>query len=324
MTAYDRPGFAATEVASRSEVLRRLEIAVTRRLDGLGSGAHATAHLGPGSERAGARRYDAGDDARLIDWNLTARAGEAWVRRTEDERSLDLWIVADRSASLDFGTIGSEKRDLVLASVAAFGLEHVGGGNRVGVLACGGRALVQRPPRAGKPAVMSALSVVHSTPRADGPPAAGADLAAALRRVAATARLRSRVVVVSDLLDRSDWADGLRLLAMRHDVLVVQVGDPRELALPDVGIVPVADAETGRRRFVDTRDADLRSRYAAAAAEREARVTAAVRGSGATHLRLSTDRDWLGDVVRFAVRHKGIRPLNPGATTRRPLVPTRG
>lgn len=321
MSAAARPGFSTAEVATRSEVLRRLEIEVTRRLDGLGSGPHATVHLGPGSERAGARRYDAGDDARTIDWNLTARMGEAHVRRTEDERTLDLWIVVDRSASLDFGTIGSEKRDVALAAVAAFGLEHVGGGNRVGVLACGTDALVHRPPRAGKPAVMAALALVHSTPRAHGRPGTASDLAAALRWVATSARRRSRVVVVSDFLDSSEWSVGLRRLAMRHDVVAVQVTDPRELAVPDVGIVPVVDAETGRQRFVHTGDAALRRRYAEAAAERDTAVTAGVRSSGATHLQLSTDRDWLGDVVRFASRHKGIRASAGSLPSRRP-VPT--
>ncbi|MGD9954701.1 MAG: DUF58 domain-containing protein [Candidatus Nanopelagicales bacterium] len=324
MSAAARPGFSAAEVATRSEVLRRLEIEVTRRLDGLGSGPQATAHLGPGSERAGARRYDAGDDARTIDWNLTARSGEAHVRRTEDERTLDLWIVVDRSASLDFGTIGSEKRDVALAAVAAFGLEHLGGGNRVGVVVCGTDALVHRPPRTGKPAVMSALALVHSTPRAGGRPGRAADLASALRWVATSARRRSRVVVVSDFLDASAWDVGLRRLAMRHDVVAVQVTDPRELVMPDVGIVPVVDAESGRQRFVDTRDADLRRRYAEVAAARDAAVVSSVRGSGATHVRLSTDRDWLGDVVRFAMQHKGLRASSTSLSPRRTVTTTRG
>jgi uncharacterized protein (DUF58 family) len=168
---------------------------------------------------------------------------------------------------------------------------------------------------------MAALALVHSTPRAHGRPGTASDLAAALRWVATSARRRSRVVVVSDFLDSSEWSVGLRRLAMRHDVVAVQVTDPRELAVPDVGIVPVVDAETGRQRFVHTGDAALRRRYAEAAAERDTAVTAGVRSSGATHLQLSTDRDWLGDVVRFALRHKGIRASAGSLPSRRP-VPT--
>jgi len=130
--------------------------------------------------------------------------------------------------------------------------------------------------------------------------------------------------VVSDFLDASAWAVGLRRLAMRHDVVAVQITDPRELAVPDVGIVPVVDAETGRQRFVHTGDAALRRRYAEAAAARDAAVVSAVRGSGATHARLSTDRDWLGDVVQFAVRHKASRPSLTSRILRRPLSTSRG
>jgi uncharacterized protein (DUF58 family) len=171
---------------------------------------------------------------------------------------------------------------------------------------------------------MSALALVHGTPRTEGRPGSAADLDAALRWVASSAHRRSRVVVVSDFLDPSGWSVGLRRLAMRHEVIAVQVTDPRELAVPDVGIVPVVDAETGRQRFVHTGDASLRRRYAEAAEARDAAVTAGVRGSGATHVRLSTARDWLGDVVRFAVQHKGIRASVGSRSLRRPVSTTRG
>lgn len=325
MTSHPvRPGFAAPEVASRADVLRRLDLAVTRRLDGRMSGDHATTHLGPGSERAGARAYEPGDDARLIDWNLTARAGETFVRRTEDERSVDTWIVVDRSASLDFGTIGSEKRDVVLAAAAAFGLVHLGGGNRVGVVVCGGEKLAHRPARQGKPSFMAALAMLHDTERQSGPPAASATLASALRWVSGAVRMRSRVVVVSDFLEDDDWALHLRRLGLHHDVVAVQVSDPRELEMPDVGIVGVIDAETGRQRYVHTGSEALRARYAEAAAERQVQLVARIHGSGAEILRLSTGRDWLTDTVRFATSRRGIRAVS-GANRRataRPLAPT--
>jgi uncharacterized protein (DUF58 family) len=317
-----RPGFAAPEVASRADVLRRLDLAVTRRLEGRVSGDHATTHLGPGSERAGARAYEPGDDARLIDWNLTARAGETFVRRTEDERSIDTWIVVDRSASLDFGTIGSEKRDVVLAAAAAFGLVHLGGGNRVGLVVCGGERLVHRPARQGKPSFMAALALVHDTERQSAPPAEGATLAAALRWVSGAVRMRSRVVAVSDFLDADDWALHLRRLGLHHDVVAVHVSDPRELEMPDVGIVGVIDAETGRQRYVNTGSSALRSRYAAAAAERQAQAVALITASGAEFLPLSTSRDWLTDTVRFATARRGLRAAagaRTGALAARPV-----
>lgn len=326
MTTPARPGFAAPEVASRAEILRRLDLAVSRRLEGRMSGDHATTHLGPGSECAGARAYEPGDDARLIDWNLTARAGDTFVRRTEDERSVDTWIVVDRSASLDFGTIGSEKRDVVLAAAAAFGLVHLGGGNRVGIVICGGQKLVHHPARQGKPSYMAALAAVHDTPRQDGPPADGATLQAALRWVAGAVKLRSRVVVVSDFLEDGDWAGQLRRLSLHHDIIAVQVSDPRELDMPDVGIVAVIDAETGRQRYVHTGSAALRERYAAAAQARQEQVVGRIAASGAEILRLSTSRDWLTDTVRFATRRRGLNAaartdLRAASASRPLLVP---
>jgi uncharacterized protein (DUF58 family) len=297
----------ATDVAARSDVLRRLELELLRRLDGRVSGDYHTTSLGPGSERAGARAYEPGDDARLIDWNLTARQGETHVRRTEADREVETWIVADRSASLDFGTASSEKRDVVLAATAAFGMLRLSGSNRVGVVVAGTDRLVPRPARQGRAAFLAALSVVHGTERQAQGPTREADLGAALRWVTGAVRRRAQVVVVSDFLDTDRWERELRLLGLRHDVVCVHVSDPRELSLPDVGILGVVDPETGRQRYVQTRTPGLRQRYAEAAAARSARIRSTIHASGADYLHLSTDRDWLGDTVAFVTRRRTLR-----------------
>ena len=133
------PSASPTAVATKAAVLRRLELDLTRRLDGMVSGDYLTFTPGPGTDPAGARPYGPGDDARRIDWNLTARALSPHVRTTEADRELETFIVADRSASLDFGTAQREKREVVLASVAAFGFLTVRAGNRLGVLVVGRR-----------------------------------------------------------------------------------------------------------------------------------------------------------------------------------------
>jgi uncharacterized protein (DUF58 family) len=303
---------APTDAAARAVVLRRLELAVARRLDGREAGEHATTAYGPGSERAGARPYEAGDDARLVDWNLTARAGSVWVRQTEADRELETWVVADRSASLDFGTALGEKRDVVLGAVAAFGTLTVRSGDRLGVVVAGTDTVTHLPARRGRTAFLAALATVHATPRHDGPPAAGADLGAALRRLLVAQPSRSRVVVVSDFLGDAGWQDPLRALARRHDVVAVHVTDPRELELPAVGIFAVVDAETGRQRYVDS-SAALRARYAAAAAERHDGIRHDIERSGATYVHLSTDRDWLTDVVLFVTDRGRQRRSRPAA-----------
>jgi uncharacterized protein (DUF58 family) len=302
-----------TDAAARALVLRRLELAVARRLDGRETGEHATSAYGPGSERAGARPYEAGDDARLVDWNLTARSGSVWVRQTEADRDLETWVVADRSASLDFGTALGEKRDVVLGAVAAFGTLTVRAGDLLGLVVAGTDRLTHVPARRGRTALLAALATVHASPRGDGPPAPGADLGAALRRLLVAQPRRGRVVVVSDFLGDRGWLEPLRALARRHEVVAVHVTDPRELELPAVGVLAVVDTETGRQRYVESGSAQLRERYAAAAAERHRGITHDIERTGAAYVHLSTDRDWLTDVALFVTDRTRSRRARPAA-----------
>ncbi len=299
-----RRSATVTDQLGRAEVLRRLELQIVRRLDGRASGDHRTSAIGPGSERAGAREYQPGDDARRIDWNLTARSHAVHVRSTEADRELQTWVIADRSASLDFGTASAEKRDLVLGSAAAFGILTSRGGNRFGVTACGGPTLVNRPAATGRIPMLAALATIHDTPRVDSPPGPGADLASALDSVRRLQPRRGLVVVVSDFFDGSDWAGAIRRVALRHHVVAIQVVDPRELELPDVGLLSVVDPESGRLVHVRTGKSQLRERYAAAAAQRMQHISKSILVAGADHLVLRTDQDWLTSVVSYATARR--------------------
>lgn len=296
-------------------MLRRLELDVRHRLDGMLSGEHRTRAYGPGSERAGARRYEAGDDARLIDWALTARALDVHVRTTEADRELETWVVVDRSASLDFGTARCEKREVALAVTAAFGVLTTRAANRFGVVIAGGEKARALPARSGRTAFMAALSNVYDTPRLE-PGAAGSTLADALVQLRRTQVRRGQVVVVSDFLDPSDWQQPLRALALRHHVIAAHITDPRELELPDVGMLSVVDPETGRLLHVQTRSARLRERYGTAARERNDALVATLRAAGAEYLPLSTDRDWVLDTLRFVTGRRAR--VEPVGVVRRP------
>jgi hypothetical protein len=302
-----------SDVASRADVLRRLDLRIRRKIDGLSSGDNASHRIGPGSERANARQYAPGDDARLIDWNLTARSSETYVRQTEAEHELETWIVADRSASLDFGTTTCEKRDVVLGAAAAAGMLQLSGGNRIGVVMTGGSTLEHRPARQGRTAFTASLASIFDTPRYQQTPATGADLAAGLSWTAAAARRHGRVVVISDFLDSGNWATVIRRLTQRHEVLCVHVTDPREFELPNVGILGVIDTETGQQRYVNTSSRKFREQFRTAAAERSRNVEQSIRSAGATYLELSTERDWLGDMVNFVAgqRSPATRARNP-------------
>ncbi len=161
-------------LAAKAAFLRRLELDVTRRLDGIISGDYLTVASGPGTEPAGARLYSPGDDARRIDWCLTARSLSPHVRTTDADRELETWIVVDRSASLDFGTAQREKREVALAVVAAFGFLNSRAGNRLGVLIAGGEQLTRVPARSGRTAILAALSLLYDTPRRESGPGPGA------------------------------------------------------------------------------------------------------------------------------------------------------
>jgi uncharacterized protein (DUF58 family) len=305
--AISPPSAPPAEVAAKAAVLRRLELEVTRRLDGILTGDYVATAAGPGSERAGARQYEPGDDARRMDWNLTARALVPHVRTTDADREMETWIVADRSASLDFGTATCEKRDLVLAAAAAFGFLTARHGNRLGLLVAGGENVTRLRARSGRVPLMAALATLYDWPRLDRQPGSGADLATTLNRLDRSRHHRGQVVVVSDFLEPSAWPDSIARLVLRHELVAVHVTDPREFHLPAVGMLGVIDPETGRRLNVQTNSVALRARFEAAAAERYGQIRSAVIRSGADHLHLSTDRDWLIDFARFVATRNAHR-----------------
>ena len=294
--------------AEAAAVLRRLELTIRRRLDGLLQGNHLGLVPGPGSEAGESREYHAGDDVRRMDWPVTARTTVPHVRQTVADRELETWVVVDLSPSLDFGTARCEKRDLAIAAVAAVAHLTGRGGNRIGALVTTGETLRRIPARSGRAHTTTLLRELALTPRSER--GRRGDLAAALEGLRRPPRRRGFAVVVSDFLGDSsaapDWERPMRALAVRHDVLAVEVLDPVELGLPAVGLLTLVDPESGKLLEVQTGKRELRDRYAQAAAEQRAEIAAGLRRAGATHLQLRTDRDWLVDMVRFvAARRRG-------------------
>lgn len=281
--------------ASR-ELLRRLELDVRMRLDGLLHGDYRGLVPGHGSELGEARQYEPGDDVRRIDWNVTARLNETHVRETIADRELETHLLVDLSPSLDFGTTQQEKRDLALSSVAAIGILTSRVGNRLGavIISASGQQIV--PAKQGRLHLLGLLHRIASMPRGS---TGSADLGAGLHRIATQARRRGLVVVVSDFLTPPTWQKPLGRLATRHDVLAIEIVDPRELELPDVGVITLTDPETGAQREVATQKAAVRRRYAEAAAEQRAQIAADLRSLGVDHLQLRTDGDWLLDIARY-------------------------
>ena len=293
------------DTAPAEVVLRRLQLTVTRRLDGLLQGDHLGLLPGGGSEAGESREYRPGDDVRRMDWPVTARTTVPHVRETVADRELETWALVDLSASLDFGTGRCEKRDLAIAGLAAVTHLTVRGGNRIGAVLLNGERVVRVPARSGRVAAQALLRQAIGLPRAA--PGEPTDLAGAIAGLSRPPRRRGLAVVVSDFLaDPATWERPLRALQARHQVLAIEVLDPRELELPSVGVLTVVDPETGRVHEVRT-GRRLRERYAAAAREQRAQIAAGLRRAGAGHLQLRTDRDWVLDVVRYVARQRRDR-----------------
>lgn len=281
---------AARIGASQTEaLLRRLEWTVVRRLDGLLQGDYRTLFRGFGLDLADLREYHPGDDVRHIDWNVTARLQTPHVREYQEDREVAVWFLLDLSGSIGFGSGTVHKRDLLSDFTTVMALLLTRYGNRVGTVLYGGAADATAsvvPARAGRRHLLHLLDTMHATPAASPGDTRLRDL---LERARSVAKRRSVIFVVSDFISAPGWQASLAMLARRHEVVAVRLVDPLELALPDLGLVVMQDAETGEQMLIDTHDKSFRKRFAAMAEARETELRQGFARAGVDCLTLSTD-----------------------------------
>ena len=278
-------------------LLRRLQWRVVRRLDGRVQGDYRTLFRGSGLDFTDLREYESGDDLRHIDWNVTARMDTPYVREYVEDREVTAWLLLDRSASMGFGPVDRQK-SLVVTEVATT-IAHllVRGGNRVGaVLLDAGLETI--PPGQGRNQVLRVTRALLA-PAREGADHTTTDLSVLLHAALGLARRRSLLVLVSDFISQPGWERPLSLLTRRHDVVAIQVVDPRESELPSVGMVYVEDAETGEQIFVDTSDPAFRHRLQQAADERQDELVALARGAGTDLHPVGTDENLVRALVRI-------------------------
>ena len=297
----DRPGPGPLPEA----FLRAVDLRIGRRLDGLLTGEHRTAALGMGTELAQIREWAPGDDVRRIDWNATARSNEVQVRVDVAERALTSWVLLDVSPSMRFGTADRRKWDVAEGVAVATGHLASRRGNRIGVATFGGAESLVLPPRQGRVGLLAVLLAVRREPETER--VGATSIGSALTQIARIARQRSLVVVVSDFRGPPDWRSSLLEVASRHAVVVVEIRDPREQALPNIGHVWLVDPETGRKLHVDTSRRRLRERFAEAAEKDRAALARALASLGVPHLTLSTEGDWLRPFASFVERERRRR-----------------
>ena len=284
-------------------LLRALEVTIGRRVGGLLAGDYRSTLLGEGTELAQVRPYSAGDDVRHLDWNVTARTGEPHVRVHLAERVLVTWLVLDTSPSMTFGTAERRKADVAEGVAIAVGHISTRRGNRLGFVTFGDEQPRSLPPRQGRLGLVGLLEALRETGPDESSDRVGAtSLGEALRRTGSMAKQRAVVIVVSDFRGPLDWRRPLIELAGRHEVVAVEVRDPREQELPNAGVLWLVDPETGRQVRADTRSEKLRARFAAAAADERAQVARTLASAGARHVVLTTSGDWLRSFAVFLRR----------------------
>ena len=308
----------ALQAGGAERALRRLEWTVIRRLDGLLQGDYRTLMRGAGLDLADLREYQHHDDVRHIDWNVTARLQTPYVRVFTEDREMAAWFVLDLSRSVDFGSGLKAKREISAGFVGVLARLLTRHGNRVGALVYGHDLEAVIPPRSGRRHVLHLLHAMER--RADKVEAAPTQkgmtrLDDLLKSAANLMPRRSTVFVVSDFLSEPGWERPLGQLVQRHEVIAVRLFDPLELELPDLGLVPLRDAETGEQLWVDTHDPGFRKRFARLATEREATLRASLAKAGVDALELSTSDDLVEAIVRFADMRKRRTRVGAGSGT---------
>lgn len=266
------------------------------------SGEYHSAFKGRGMAFSEVREYSPGDEVRTIDWNVTARFGHPFVKVFEEERELTVMLVADLSASGDFGSTHQMKRELITEACATIAFSAIKNNDKVGLLLFTDRVEKFIPPKKGRSHILRIIrELIEFAPQG-----AGTDIAGALRFLNSVIKKRAIAFLVSDLLaDR--YEDALKLANRRHDLVVLRTTDPREAELPPVGLVRMTDPETGELRWVDTSSRRVRNAYRAAALKQQQRTQEILRRCGVDHAVIGTDTGYVRPLMRLLKQREGAR-----------------
>jgi uncharacterized protein (DUF58 family) len=283
--------------ADAESLLKRLDWHVVRRLDGILQGDYRSLFAGHGFDLAEVREYQPEDDIRYMDWNVTARMGEPFVRQYIEDREITAWLLLDLSPSVDFGTANSRKSDLVIDFAGVIARLLTRHGNKVGAMMFSSAVDEVVPARGGQ---QQTLRIIHQLVRPDRPGSIGVtDLQTILDRAGQTLRRRSLVFIVSDFIADDGWDAPLARMAQKHEVLAVWVSDPREENIPSIGPLFLEDAETRQQVYVDTRDPAFQKRFGELVIERKQKIERTFARHGIDSLRLSTDGSLVQEIARF-------------------------
>ncbi len=274
--------------------IRRIEIRTKGLVNNFFGGEYHSAFKGLGIEFSEVRPYQVGDDIRSIDWNVSARTGETYVKVFEEEREQTLMLVVDVSGSEDFGSRAQFKREGAAEICAIVGFSAISNNDKVGLLLTSDQVELFVPPKKGRRHVLRLLRDLF----AHEPESRKTDLAAALNYLPRMLNRRSIVLVINDFMDEG-FEKALRVVARRHDTIGVRLEDPREHTLPRMGLVELTDAETGETVVVDTNDRRVREAFAASTEARRAQLDDLFRRIGMDHVTIRMDEGYVEPLIRF-------------------------
>jgi uncharacterized protein (DUF58 family) len=274
--------------------VRRIEIRTRSVVDAILSGEYQSVFKGRGMEFSEVRTYIEGDDVRSVDWNVTARMGQLYVKKHVEERELTVMLVVDASSSGHFGTVERFKDEVAVELCALLAFSAIKNNDRVGLIIFTSDVETYIPPKKGKNHVLRVIrELLYFKPVKP-----GTNIGAAIEFLNRVITKKSVVFLVSDFC-ASGFEVPIRVAGRRHDFVAISIADPREKNLPDVGLIELLDPETGAATLVDSRDASLRRAFAAESERRSRELSAFFRANGIDEIPISTEADYVDPLVKF-------------------------
>lgn len=274
--------------------IRRIEIRMKGLVEDVFGGEYHSAFKGQGMEFSEVRQYQIGDDIRAIDWNVSARTGDAHIKIFEEEREQTVMLIVDVSGSGDFGSRNQLKREMAAEICAVVAFSAIKNDDKVGLILFSDQVELFVPPKKGRKHVLRLIRDLF----AHEPQSHGTDVSVALNHALHVLKRRSIVALISDFLD-TDFEKPLRAVARRHDTIAIHLHDPREAALPDVGLIDLTDPETGETVVIDTSSRSARHAYEHKALEHQHYLDGLFRGIRADRIQIHTDKGYVEPLIRF-------------------------
>ena len=279
--------------------IRKLEIRTKGLVEDVFGGEYHSTFKGQGMEFAEVRPYQVGDDIRSIDWNVTARTGETYIKKFEEEREQTVMLLVDVSGSGDFGTQYKFKREIAAEISAIIAFSAIRNNDKVGLILFSDQVELFVPPKKGRKHVLRLIRDLY----AHEPASQGTDIKVALNRVLHVVKRRSIVLLISDFLDK-DYDKPLRAVASRHDTVAVHLQDPCEERLPEVGLIDIVDAESGQMITMDTRNAKTRQAFMRHAQKRQEETEKILNRTRVGYVAIKTGEGYVEPLIQFFRRRR--------------------